>query len=348
MTSDGRTDGDALVSRLRSLVASNVFELPQPGCGATGERLRRLAAISAADLSAGRLAEAHLDAITILREAGREPEDGALYGVWASDAPHARLELLARPHGRLLTGRKAFCTGAGLVDRALVTAHSGGGVLLVDLATTDGVEVDGSGWITEAFASTATASIDIAGLGVSDAAVIGSTDWYLDRVGFWLGALAPAACWAGGAIGLVDHCFGRVHGRSVDDHTLAHLGVLDSARWDLGVVLDAAGAAADDARHDAASARHLAMRTRTVVERVVTLTVDHAVRAFGPQLLANDAWAERRIAELQLYVRQHHDARDHAALGRETLEREPAPVDHVHRPSSNGPTAQIERPTPSQ
>jgi hypothetical protein len=29
-------------------------------------------------------------------------------------------------------------------------------------------------------------------------------NWYLTRPGFWHGALGPAACWAGGAIGLID------------------------------------------------------------------------------------------------------------------------------------------------
>ena len=65
-----------------------------------------------------------------------------------------------------------------------------------------------------------------------------------------------------------------------------------------------------------------------VIERVVGLVVDQAMRAFGPRLLAHDEWAARRIAELQLYVRQHHGARDHAALGRLSLRSSGACPDH--------------------
>lgn len=316
-------DTGTLADRLRRLTGSGFLDLPLPGTGSTPERLRRLARISAGDLSLGRVAEAHLDAITILREAGREPTPDALYGVWASEAPHARLQLQPAAAGWTMSGRKAFCTGAGLLDRALVTARPVGSddVLLIDLAVAQ-LERDPSTWITMSFADTDTATVTVADTHIdAETDVLGGPGWYLDRVGFWQGALAPAACWAGGAIGLVDHCF-RIALSDADDLTAAHLGVLDSARWELRAVLDAAGAEVDADPVDADLARLLARRARTAVERLVTLVVDHSLRCFGPRLLAMDPWASRRIGELQLYVRQHHDSRDHAALGHDALEDE--------------------------
>jgi len=315
-----------LADRLRRLSRNGVLDLPLPGSGSTAERLRRLAAISADDLSLGRVAEAHLDAITILREAGREPAPDALYGVWASEAPHARLDLRPVAGGWMLSGRKAFCTGAGLLDRALVTARSADAdhVVLIDLAVAQ-LERDPSSWITAAFADTDTATITVSDTRIDPAIdVVGGDDWYLDRVGFWQGALAPAACWAGGAIGLVDHCFRISRTATVDEHAAAFLGVLDSVRWELRAVLDAAGDEVDATRavSDPDAARLVARRARTSVERLVTLAIDHAVRGFGPRFLAMDPWASRRIGELQLYVRQHHDSRDHAALGHDALEDE--------------------------
>ena len=321
-----------LESRMRRLIADGALDLPLPGSGRTAERLRRLAAVSARDLALGRLAEAHLDAVTILREAGRQPVPGRLYGVWASDAPRARLHLAETSSGTIVHGRKAFCTGAGMVDRALVTASAAGErrddaeggtepVVLVDLDARDpSWVVDTSGWITPAFAETRTASVELDRVAVEPAQIVGPPGWYLRRIGFWHGALAPAACWAGGAMGLADHCRAAASGREPDVHTLAHLGVLDGARWELAFVLDAAAAAIDAAPDDEEGARHTAARTRTVIARVATLVVDHAMRAFGPRLLAQDEWAARRIAELQLYVRQHHGARDHATLGSLSLE----------------------------
>jgi hypothetical protein len=43
------------------------------------------------DLSFARIAEAHIDALAILAESGLKPRRGALYGVWASDAPPSRV-----------------------------------------------------------------------------------------------------------------------------------------------------------------------------------------------------------------------------------------------------------------
>ena len=43
--------------------------------------------------------------------------------------------------------------------------------------------------------------------------------------------------------------------------------------------------------------------------------IDHFGRAFGPRLLAFDGEVARRVAEVQLYVRQHGAERDLARLG---------------------------------
>jgi hypothetical protein len=51
------------------------------------------------------------------------------------------------------------------------------------------------------------------------------------------------------------------------------------------------------------------------VERTLT-QVGHAL---GPAPLAFDEEHARRVADLQLYVRQHHAERDLAALGRAVL-----------------------------
>jgi hypothetical protein len=39
----------------------------------------------------------------------------------------------------------------------------------------------------------------------------------------------------------------------------------------------------------------------------------------GPAPLSRDAELARAVADLQLYVRQHHGERDHAALGEQLL-----------------------------
>ena len=169
-------------------------------------------------VSVARLVEAHLDAVVILGEAGLDPRPGALYGVWASRGEVER-------HGGRISGPKPFCSGLGVVDRALVSGSdaAGGPQLLLDVAVDDqrpGVEHDHGPWTTEALADTATGTCRFADHPVD--AEVGPPGWYLSRPGFWAGALRPAACWAGAALGLVDRAVAM--GTDAGPHRLAHGG----------------------------------------------------------------------------------------------------------------------------
>ncbi len=311
---------------LRALLADGSLDLPTPVRGNSTERLRRLATIAADNLCLARLVEAHVDAVAILDESGRKPADGVLYGVWASGGVGGDITIEERSGRQVAHGGKRFCTGSAIVDRALVTmtANDHAGVaqaLLVDLDARDpALRFDLSSWTTDAFASTNTGDCSVDNMVLDDDDIVGAPNWYLDRVGFWQGALAPAACWAGGAIGLAAHCLAQAAGRPSSPHQLAHLGALDFLIWQLDGAIDHAGRELDDPSA-APDAQLLAHRFRSSVEQSVGLVIDHAIRAGGPRLLANDRWASMRVAELQLYIRQHHAEADHETLGRLAVDR---------------------------
>src|ERR1700748_2769147 len=90
---DCSCDMPDLAQRLRELASGGALSLEPPGAGKTLERHLALFGVARADLALARLAEAHVDAMAILAEAGREAGSGELYGVWASDGPHSRLEI---------------------------------------------------------------------------------------------------------------------------------------------------------------------------------------------------------------------------------------------------------------
>ena len=99
--------------------------------------------------------EAHWDAVAILAEAGRKSEPRVLYGVWASEIPGQALSLQRDATSYRVHGTKKFCSGAGLVDRALVTVGSPEH-RLVEVDLRDGaaeVEIDNSAWQIELFAT---------------------------------------------------------------------------------------------------------------------------------------------------------------------------------------------------
>jgi alkylation response protein AidB-like acyl-CoA dehydrogenase len=298
-------------SRIRAFLEEGRLDLPFPGSGHTDRRHLALAEIARCDLQIGRLAEAHTDALAILHEAGREPKPKALYGVWASDTEGG-----TRVAEMRVSGEKSFCTGAGLVDCALVTVIEPERRLLeIDLRKNrDRVCFDTSGWTTDAFDQTATGTATFRDYPILETDLIGLPGWYLDRPGFWHGACGPAACWAGGALRLIDYA--REHIRTTNPHALAHVGALIANAWQFHSLLQIAGTEIDADFTSYPGARIRALSLRHLVEQTCADTLLRFGRAFGPRPLAFDAEISRLHHELNLYIRQCHAESDLEELGR--------------------------------
>jgi alkylation response protein AidB-like acyl-CoA dehydrogenase len=320
------TNPEQLERELRRQMASGAFTLPDPASGCTADRHRRLLEIGREDLQIARVAEAHTDALSILHEADRLPPADTLYGVWAAEDPSCDLQLREstnRTDGFVLSGTKAFCTGAGIVDRALVTVRRSDVAYLLDLdVRADRVTFDACGWKTPAFAETMTSVASFDDVHVADSDIVGAPGWYLDRVGFWHGACGPAACWAGGAIGLVDHAIEAGSRKSPDPHRDAHIGALAALRWQLQVMVEAAGHEIDRDPDDVPVAMQRALMLRHNVERAATAIIDLFGRALGPRALIQDQAIVRRVSEVQLYIRQHHDEHDLESIGRDLRQQQ--------------------------
>jgi alkylation response protein AidB-like acyl-CoA dehydrogenase len=303
---------ETLAIQLRKSVSQDI---PLPGAGDTAARHRLLFENGRKDLSLARLAEAHWDAVAILRENGNVPKLDCLYGVWASERPGQPLAFEREGYFFRINGKKMFCSGAGLVDRALVTV---GGPLpqLVDVDLRGKVEAlrfDDSDWKTSAFEETHTSTVTFQELRVCAEDLVGTPGWYLQRPGFWHGACGPAACWAGGAAGLVDYA--KEQSRE-DPHTLAHLGAMHASIWALRSFLDTAAHEIDASPRDCQRALVLALSVRHFVEQASTDVLRRFARAYGPRPLAMDEKIAQRYQELDLYLRQSHAERDLEALGR--------------------------------
>ena len=295
--------------RLAQWVDAGSLTLPPPGGGSTPQRHAALRDWGARDLSMARLIEAHVDALAVLAESRHTPRPGALYGVWASDAPPSQVCCERTDGGWRIEGLKQYCSGATLVDAALVTASYEGQVYLFDVAM-DGPQVapQPSTWASPAFAETATTAVRFDSLFVPTSFQLGPADWYLRRPGFWHGSIGPASCWAGGARSLIDAAASL--GRK-DAHSRAQVGALLALAWGMDAMLDQAGREIDaDPADTAGEARIRGLKVRHLIERACTEVMDRFGRATGPQLLAYDAHIARQHAELALYIRQCHGDRD--------------------------------------
>lgn len=299
---------------------SALVSLPLPASGRTGDRFATLAEVAALDLSLGRLAEGHADAVAILAEAGR-PFGGGTWGVWAAD-PGA---LRAVPDGRgwRVYGRKPWCSGVGLLTDALLTATSPDGPRLfaLDLSVSGVAPVPGT-WPAVGMSGSDSFDVEV-DVSVPSSAALGPPGWYVDRPGFWFGSVGVAACWLGGAIGAVRSLAGFLGCREPDEHQLAHLGGAAARCGTVASAIEAGARRIDDPAIEQREARMLAWQIRHTVEEACLAVLVDVSRGGGAGPLGHDAEQAQRVADLTVYLRQHHARRDAAALGRALLDHEP-------------------------
>jgi alkylation response protein AidB-like acyl-CoA dehydrogenase len=313
-------DVDGALALARTLSA----DPPRPGTGRTAELHGLLERLARHDLGVARAIEPHLDALAILGEAGLSAadlgvQDDAVWGVFAAEGGDE--PLVATPEGDAwrLDGVKPWCSLAGRLDAALITAHVGEGSgerRLFAVRLGDGTATpEQNAWHPRGLTEIPSGPVRFAGARAQE---VGAPGWYLSRPGFGWGGIGVAACWLGGARG-VAATLARAAARREDPHLLAHLGAVDTALSAGRRALDEASALIDAGEADGARGALLAKRVRGTVASAVEEILLRAGRALGPAPLALDAEHAKRVADLALYVRQHHAERDDAALGRAVL-----------------------------
>jgi hypothetical protein len=295
-------------------VESGRLDLPRPGGGRTGERWAVLADLATEDLSLARLAEGHTDALAILAELGAaRPPAASRWGVWAAQPPGPGLTARRADDGSWrLDGLKRYCSGARCCTDALVTATAPDGSRLFAVSTRDLSVVPGT-WPATGMAGSDTLDVQFTAIAAEPA---GGPGRYLDRPGFAHGGAGVAACWYGGARGVGRTLLAAAARRDVGPHALAHLGAVDLALTTAKTALDAAAAEIDadpDDREDGGRLR--ALRVRALVEATATEVMNRVGRALGAGPLGHDEAHSRRVADLTVYLRQHHAERDLADIG---------------------------------
>jgi alkylation response protein AidB-like acyl-CoA dehydrogenase len=294
--------------------------LPQPGGGQTAERWAVLAAVAERNLTAARVLEAHSDALAILAEAGM-PEPEGTWGVFAAEAAPHRLEAVSQNGRTVLHGVKPWCSLADQLGYALVTAHAGDDRRLYRVGLRDpSVTVNpAEGWVARGLRTVTSVAVRF---DQTPADPVGEPGWYLTRSGFAWGGMGVAACWHGGARGLLTALLRAAAERGGELRAM-HAGLTDAAVWASAAVLSRAAALIDTGQAAGSAGALLGLRVRAVAASTAERAIRQAGHALGPAPLAFDAEHAQRVADLEIYVRQHHAERDLARLG-ETASRKPA------------------------
>jgi alkylation response protein AidB-like acyl-CoA dehydrogenase len=220
----------------------------------------------------------------------------------------------SRPGGGswVLRGTKQYCSGARVCTHALVTAAADDGARLFAVPV-ENLEPRVGSWPATGMAGSDTLDI---GFPAVAAEPVGPPGAYTGRPGFSHGGVGVAACWYGGARGVARTLLRAAAKRDVGPHALAHLGAVDIALRTARAALDRA---ADEIDADPADLRGegalRALRVRALTEAVATDVLTRTGRALGAGPLSHDEGHSRAVADLTVYLRQHHAERDLARLG---------------------------------
>jgi alkylation response protein AidB-like acyl-CoA dehydrogenase len=300
-------------------VESGRLDLPLPGSGATMERLAALADLAEEDLSLARLGEGHADAVAILAElGGPQPAPGSRWGVWAANPPGPNVTAERRNGAWMLTGAKQYCSGARICTHALVTAAAADGQRLFAVTVAELEPREGT-WPATGMAGSDTLDVGFSGVPGDP---VGPPGGYTDRPGFTHGGVGVAACWYGGARGVARTLLSAASKRDVGPHALAHLGAVDLGLHTARAALAAAAREIDADPGDLRGDGPLrALRVRALTEAVATNVLARTGRALGAGPLGHDEAHSRAVADLTVYLRQHHAERDLARLGELVTER---------------------------
>lgn len=288
----------------------------EPGRG-TG-LLAFLHAIGRISLPLGRLVEAHINALRIVVRYGNREQGlaiagavkrGALLGLWVTDPPSGAGLRLVDEHDTLrLAGGKQFCSGAGHVTHAVVTAFDPGchdrRLLLVPL--------DGSERVTALAAplsgmkAATTGQVDMTGRRLPQTALVGMPGDYLREPDFSAGAWRSSAVALGGLFELIAQVRQQLsaRNRSEDPHQRARFGAMLIAHETGRLWLGEVGSLAEDLRAPAEEIVARVGLARTAVERACLEGIEYAQRSLGLVAFLTDNPVERLMRDLQTYLRQ--------------------------------------------
>lgn len=289
-------------------------KIPHPASGAspinsevsnTLSRWQVLAYVAGIDLTIAKWFESHLDALSILHEVGYDKADLGWWAVWAAEGNPIGYE-----QGKV-SGTKAWCSGANMVDYGLITyrnANDQAQLLVVDMRQS-GIEINNEEWQAVGMKATDTATLQFHEV---SAIQVGRANEYLERVGFWHGAAGVAACWYGATSYLADYLI-SAYQQKPNDYKAMYLGQISTA---LAVTQQYFHYVADLIDSQPQLSHELVIRQlRSQVEKVARQVMDMVGQALGAAPFCRHAHFARLSADLPVFIRQSHGAFDLQKIG---------------------------------
>jgi len=259
-------------------------------------------------LATGRLFEGHVNAIKLaatygspaqLDHVAHHVQAGDLFGLWVTDGPDP-----LRLDGHQLRGGKLFCSGAGHLSHAIVTAqqpHSEPVLVLVTLedparATPSAIKLQG-------MRSAVTGAVDLAGL---PADIMGQPGDYLRQPLFSAGAWRTSAVTLGGIDALVHAAQTQLveRGRAGNPHQRTRMGQALIAQETAALWVAKAARIAEQEGGDAGDIAAYVNLARMAVEAAALQALELVQRSLGLSAFIAGQPVERLVRDLATYLRQ--------------------------------------------
>ena len=281
------------------------------------------------NLAVGRLFEGHVNALLLIHQFGspqqiqRAAEDviehQRVFGVW-NTGPHGLPMVTETPEGRYrFLGGKTFASGAGSIQRAIVTGEiPGRGWQMFAMPLSElQFQIDYDSWHPMGMEASDSFTVDFSGVELPVCSLLGEPSDYFREPGFTGGAFRFASVHLGGAEALFDLCreFILTSGRQEDPHQLYRLGrmatlvqsgrqwIEQAARW-----LQAG---------ETTPARAHMMRVAS--EEICTAVMNLVEVSVGARGLVGWKPIGQFLRDLQVYLRQAGADAAVTSIGREAL-----------------------------
>ena len=324
-------EGDFPVDSFAALAEGGLLDVTLPGQLLDGREtntpglLQLLKRIGGANLAVGRVYEGHINALHLIHLFVSDTqkkswftyaENHRLFSVWNTQANDG-VRIHAVGNGRyVLEGCKTFCSGAGWINRPLITGElidgneaRGWQMAIIPTERVQPIPQDDSFWKPLGMRASASFKMDFTGVELSGDDLLGQPGDYYRQPDFSGGAIRFAAVQLGGAESLFEHTrnFLRDLNRMGGPFQKARLAemawlVESGNQW-----IDTAGCKADQWFRegvDPAKTVAYANMTRTAIEQICIRVMQLTEQAVGAWGLLRPLPFERIIRDLTLYLRQ--------------------------------------------
>ncbi len=271
------------------------------------------------DLALGRLYEGHVNALQLIALLGtpaqraaydRDVAAGKLFGVWNTQAADG-VVVETRGERSVLSGRKTFCSGAGRVARAMITARTASDRLqlyVIDMER-EATTIDTSFWKPSGMVASESYAVDFTGIALGPDDRLGAEGAYERPPWFIGGAHRFLAVQTGGVERLAAEFarFVAKQNRADDPFTLARVGASAVAA---GTAVAWTRTCAEAwAEHDAGKRSSVELlasvdAARIAIERAALDAAETIERGVSARGLLEPWPFGRLLADLRMYLRQ--------------------------------------------